>query len=186
MKEEKIYFSVSKWIHHWKRCSWVQFYFFELIWAFNFTKKKRLQQFVGRRCKTFVWELEWKFNTNNARSLFVQSNLSPHCIFNRIIRFHTKNKGYNNLGAEGANYLSDCLKRNSSLTTLHLGFFLLFEGFNLETIIFTRTKGSNNFGAVGTKYLCDGLSVNTSLTKLSIGFEIPFFIFHSIWKISKS
>ena len=62
--------------------------------------------------------------------------------------YSTINLRWNNIGAEGAKYVAEALKVNTSLTEIHLG--------------------GNNIGAEGAKYVAEALKVNTSLTKIHL------------------
>ena len=80
----------------------------------------------------------------------------------------------NNIGAAGAEYIFDALKKNTSLTSLDLGgnnigaagakyiFYALKENTSLTTLYLR----DNNIGAAGAKYIADALKENTSLTTL--------------------
>ena len=59
--------------------------------------------------------------------------------------YSTINLYYNNIGAEGAKYVAEALKVNTSLTEIHWG--------------------GNNIGAEGAKYVAEAWKVNTSLRK---------------------
>ena len=58
--------------------------------------------------------------------------------------YSTINLRWNSIGAEGAKYVAEALKVNTSLTEIDLG--------------------DNNIGAEGAKYVAEALKVNTSLT----------------------
>jgi hypothetical protein len=62
--------------------------------------------------------------------------------------YSTVNLDYNNIGAEGAKYVAEALKVNTSLTEICLD--------------------DNEIGAEGAKYVAEALKVNTSLTEITL------------------
>ena len=82
------------------------------------------------------------------------------------------------MGPEGAKFLSQGLKGNSSLTTLSIGFSFFFV--NLNVFVYFRgeifeNEGDNSIGAEGAKFISEALKSNKGLTEIRLG-EL-FFLF---------
>ena len=74
----------------------------------------------------------------------------------------------NNIGDEGAKYLSNTLQYNASLLVLVLSCFLFW---------FFHYYSGNNIGTEGARYLSNALQYNASLLALNLwGFQFDSFI----------
>ena len=89
--------------------------------------------------------------------------------------YSTINLRWNNIGAEGAKYVAEALKVNTSLTEIHLdgnnigaeGAKYVAEALKVNTSLTKIHLGGNNIGAEGAKYVAEALKVNTSLTEIT-------------------
>ena len=88
--------------------------------------------------------------------------------------YSTINLSCNKIGAEGAKYVAEALKVNTSLTKIYLagnkigdeGAKYVGEALKVNTSLTEIHLDGNNIGADGAKYVAEALKVNTSLTKI--------------------
>eukprot|EP00871_Galdieria_phlegrea_P004616 jgi/Galph1/5155/GphlegSOOS_G3753.1 len=86
------------------------------------------------------------------------------------------NIGFNNIDTEGAKYLSEALRENTTLTGLNIGWNnigtegakYLSEALRENTTLTILDIDGNNIGTEGAKYLSGALRENTTLTTLDI------------------
>ena len=86
---------------------------------------------------------------------------------------------HNNIGAEGAKYVAEALKVNTSLTKIDLrwnnigdeGAKYVAEALKVNTSLTKINLFHNNIGAEGAKYVAEALKVNTSLTNIRLGWN---------------
>ena len=86
--------------------------------------------------------------------------------------YSTINLGYDDIGAEGAKYVAEALKVNTSLTEIRLysnnigaeGAKYVAEALKVNTSLTEINLAGNNIGDEGAKYVAEALKVNTSLT----------------------
>lgn len=75
----------------------------------------------------------------------------------------------NKLGPEGAKYLSDALKRNTTLCKLNLRGTCDYESYSSHELTPTINKHkANDIQANGVKYLSESLQYNSTLTSLDL------------------
>lgn len=89
----------------------------------------------------------------------------------QLIYLHKK--AGNKLGNEGAKYLSECIKENSTLTSINLGLKIYF--LHICCLSYSKKngftkKGLNQIGVEGIQHLCEGLKKNSSIATLELGF----------------
>jgi Ran GTPase-activating protein (RanGAP) involved in mRNA processing and transport len=83
----------------------------------------------------------------------------------------------NNIGKEGAKYITDVLKENKTLTDLYLwnnnigeeGAKYIFEALKENKTLTLLHLGCNSIGEEGAKYITESLKINTTLTNLDLG-----------------
>eukprot|EP00871_Galdieria_phlegrea_P001055 jgi/Galph1/1950/GphlegSOOS_G633.1 len=86
------------------------------------------------------------------------------------------NIGFNNIDTEGAKYLSEALRENTTLTGLNIGWNnigtecakYLSEALRENTTLTTLNIDHNNIETEGAEYLSEALRENTTLTTLDI------------------
>ena len=127
-----------------------------------------------------LWLGENKIADEGCRHL---ANVLPKMIALKIFSLWRNNVGWRinegakYLGAEGAKYLAESLKVDTSLESIVLvitnigaeGAKFLAEALKVNTSLKRINIGCSNISAEGAKYLAGALEVNTSLEKLYLG-----------------
>ena len=106
------------------------------------------------------------------------SDRAKRALYNSYF-YSTIDLGYTNIGAEGAKYVAEALKVNTSLTEIGLGWDnigaegakYVAEALKVNTSLTEIHLGSNSIGDEGAKYVAQALKVNTSLTEIHLDYN---------------